>query len=320
MTTPGAVLLERGSVRARVLPDEGGVLLDLLIAGRSVLTATPWADAIAPGTRPALTEEEWVRHWRGGWQLGFPTAGLSNPAATVLEGFHGIASQLPWRVTAVTPDSISLSWVDEVGLRADREWSLTDDGATVATRVRNDGGTARTLIICEHLILGGDALAGPLELDVPAAACLRPLDYSGVPDGDPRVWPGDPADRWDSVDHETPARVAAILNLASSRIRARGPHAEVIVDWEGAVLPHALIWEELGVSLDHPWNGQVRALGIEPTSTPHGAGTALDDGLVRLPPGGELDWSATLRVRWSSLASPFIDRDRRLDHPQTERS
>jgi hypothetical protein len=92
------------------------------------------------------------------------------------------------------------------------------------------------------------------------------------------------------------------------RIGARGDHVEVLVEWQGSALPHALLWEELGVSTEHPWNGQVTALGIEPTSTPHGAGTALDVALVHLPPGGELAWSVALSVRWASgTASPTTE-------------
>ncbi|MGV3732092.1 MAG: hypothetical protein ACO1N6_01660, partial [Microcella sp.] len=83
---------------------------------------------------------------------------------------------------------------------------------------------------------------------------------------------------------------------------------------QGEALPHALLWEELAVSTDPPWNGQVRALGIEPTSTPHGAGTALDEGIVHLPPGGELTWSVALDVTWASI-DPHPAR-----HPESEAS
>lgn len=300
MTAQPAVRLERGGISARVLPDEGGVLLDLLVHGRPVLAATPWASGVQPNPRPARSESEWVERWRGGWQLCFPTAGQPNPAAAVPEGFHGAASQSPWLEVARTADTVALGWADRDGLSAERVWRLTDDGAAVATRVHNAGPETRVLVIAEHLILGGDVLAGPLSLEVPPTALLRPLDYAGLPEGALRAWPGDPADRWHVVDAATPARVTGLAAVQPKRIGARGEHVSVSVDWQGSALPHALLWQELGVSTEHPWNGQVHALGIEPTSTPHGAGTALDDGLVRLPPGGTLEWGVALSVHWAS--------------------
>ncbi|WP_439564875.1 hypothetical protein [Microcella sp.] len=317
MTAQPAVRLERGGISAVVLPDEGGVLLDLLVHGRPVLAATPWGSAVLPGARPAADESTWVARWRGGWQLCFPTAGQPNPAATPPEGFHGAASQAPWLDVARTADTVALGWADRDGLSAERVWRLTDDGAAVATRVHNAGAETRVLVIAEHLILGGDVLAGPLTLGVPSSALLRPLDYAGLPEGSPTAWPGEPADRWTTVDRATPARVTGLAAVHPQRIGAHGAHVAVTVEWQGSALPHALLWEELGVSTEQPWNGQVVALGIEPTSTPHGAGTALDEGLVRLPPGGSLEWGAALSVRWASHPNPATapDHPRPMEEP-----
>ena len=303
MTAQAPVRLERGGISAVVLPDEGGVLVDLLVQGRSVLATTPWAESVLPAAETALSEEFWVEHWRGGWQLCFPTAGQSNPTASVAEGFHGAASQAPWLAVASTADTVALGWADHDGLSAERLWRLTDDGVAVATRAHNAGPESRVLVIAEHLILGGDVLAGPLSLDVPPTTLLRPLDYAGLPEGEPMTWPGDPADRWRVVDRATPARVTGLMGVQPQRIGAHGAHVEVLVEWRGEALPHALLWQELGVSTEHPWNGQVHALGIEPTSTPHGAGTAHDSSLVRLAPGGTLEWGVSLSVQWAS-ASP----------------
>jgi len=312
MTAQAAVRLERGGISASVLADEGGVLLDLHVHGRPVLAATPWAGSVASlvagsaqhaESAPAESEAAWVARWRGGWQLCFPTAGQPNPAAAIPEGFHGAASQAPWLEVARTPDTVGLGWADGHGLSAERVWRLTDDGAAVATRVRNSGSETRVLVIAEHLILGGDVLAEPLEFDVPPGTVLRPLDYAGLPEGEPRAWPGEREDRWGVVDRGTPARVTGLTDVQPQRIGVRGSHVEAVIEWQGSALPHALLWEELGVSTEHPWNGQVVALGIEPTSTPHGAGTALDSSLVRLAPGGELEWSVSLGVRWAPSAS-----------------
>jgi hypothetical protein len=67
----------------------------------------------------------------------------------------------------------------------------------------------------------------------------------------------------------------------------------VEVRWNG--LPHALLWQELRRSTDPPWDGAVVAMGIEPTTTAHGAGTAAG-GAVPLGPGRTMTWSVSLRV------------------------
>lgn len=309
MTARRAAGLERGGVSATVLPDEGGVLVDLVVEGRSVLAATPWTPRISPIARPARSEATWVERWRGGWQVCFPTAGPPNPSADPAESFHGEASQAPWREVSRTADTMTLAWEDREMLSAERTWRLSTDGAVVATRVRNFGGATRVVIIAEHLILGGDVLDAPLELDVPVGTELRPLDYSGGPAGPPVPWPGDSAGRWASIDRAIPPRVSGLAGVRPQRIAARGSHVEVLVEWRGAALPHALLWTELGASTQHPWNGQVLALGIEPTSTPHGAGTALDLDLVRLPPGGSLEWEVRLRVRWTHEPETAIAED-----------
>lgn len=304
MTAQPPIVITCGDVTATVLPDEGGVLVGAHVQGRPVLAATPWASAVVPSAHPAASEDEWVSRWRGGWQLCFPTAGHPDPASPLPQGFHGAASQAPWVEAARATESVTLDWADEHGLWAHRVWRATPHGIAVATRVGNRGGTERVLVIAEHLILGGDILAEPLTVDVPAATELRPLDYAGLPTGAPRAWPGEPSDQWMLIDRTTPARVVGLEGVEPRRVAVRGAHAEAVVSWQGSALPHALLWEELGVSTEHPWNGQVVALGIEPTSTPHGAGTALDDSLVRLAPGGELTWSVSLTVRWASGARP----------------
>jgi hypothetical protein len=251
---------------------------------------------------PASSEALWVERWRGGWQLCFPTAG--QPRAGSREGFHGTASQTPWVEVSRAADSVTLGWTDSEGLTVGRLWQLTEDGATVTTRVHNGGPATRVLVIAEHLILGGDILSGPLTLDVPEGTKLRPLDYAGLPEGSASPWPGNLADRWTSIDTATPARVTGLAHVEPQRIDLHGSHVSVSVHWRGEALPHALLWQELGVSSEHPWNGQVHALGIEPTSTPHGGGTAVDVDLIRLPSEGTLDWSVALQVRWNTETTP----------------
>lgn len=292
MPAAEAIALSAGPSTATVLPGEGGVLVDLRVDGREVLSSTPWAGEVAPGAGPAATEDDWVRSWRGGWQLCLPTAGQPDPRDP-RQGFHGAASQAPWTVTDVARDAVTLTWAEPDGLVATREWRLTATGVVARGALRNDGDADRSVILAEHLILGGDVLAGPLRLET-AALGLQPLDYDGRPAGPVTPWPGAASERWDVVDAATPARVAGLVDARA--VTLRGDHVEVEVAWTG--LAHALVWAELGVSRDEPWAGAVRALGIEPSSRPHGAGTALGDADL-LAPGVTWEWESRLDVRRS---------------------
>ena len=302
------MLLSRGGVQARVRIGEGGVVDELLVDGRQALARTPWADAVVADPRPALSEAAWVARWRGGWQLCFPSTGQPDDGATTPQGFHGVASQAPWALVEAATDRASLCWEDALGLRAERTWQLTDDGISAVTSAVNGGPHPRRIAVAEHLILGGDVLAplstgATLALEVEAAAMLAPLDLAGRPAGALTRWPGSPDARWATIERSTPARVTAIVGSDEDagrrhRVTARGPHVDATVSWWG--LPHALLWEELGASPEPPWNGTVSALGIEPTSTPHGAGTGLADGIVTLAPGARMDWRTELAVRWAA--------------------
>ncbi|MFT4123441.1 MAG: hypothetical protein QM635_06385, partial [Microbacteriaceae bacterium] len=186
--------LRRGTSTARVLPEEGAVAASLSLDGRELLCATRGAGE-AGRVRPlARTESDWVRAWRGGWQLCFPTAGQPDDAEPG-QGFHGAASQAPWKPLARAADRLELAWEGQ-GLSARRRWRVHEDGLSATTLARNVGDRPARLAIAEHLVLGQAVLRGPLELEPPAGALLRPLDADGGPDGEPVPWPGEPAQRW----------------------------------------------------------------------------------------------------------------------------
>jgi hypothetical protein len=298
--------LASATARAVVLPLEGAVADELTVDGRSVLARTPWADDVSPGATPADDEAAWVRRWRGGWQLCFPTAGQPEPGADPPQSFHGVASQAEWSVVGSSDDGVELEWSDAHGLVARRSWRLAPDGLSVATLARNEGTSPREVIVAEHLVFGQDVL-GPvvsgsgLRIAVPAGTRLAPLDYDGMPAGRPVRWPGSPADRWEHVDDSTPPRVAAVVAPLPREIVVEGPELTAVVTWRG--LDHALVGEELAQSPGDPWNSSVVALGIEPTTTPHGAGTARGDALT-LAPGEAIDWSVSLRVALTGTPTP----------------
>ncbi|NYF15418.1 hypothetical protein HDC37_000230 [Microbacterium sp. AK009] len=290
------ITLRAGDTRALVLPDEGGVAAELSVGAFDVLARTPWAASARPAPVPAEDEATWVGRWRGGWQLCFPTAGAADPDARPRQGFHGVASQDAWTVRRVGESSAELAWADEAGLSAARRWSIGAGTLGAVTTAVNGGADARRIIVAEHLVLGQDVLAHLTEADgtlgIQASGTLAELDYAGNPTGRATAWPGH---GWDRANRSTPARVAALQHPVPRVITVTGPHLRATVSWEG--LEHALLWEEFGASREAPWGGAVHALGVEPTSTPHGAGTAHPGGIVELGPGESMTWATRLDLQ-----------------------
>lgn len=310
-TEDPALILRAGGARARLLPGEGAVVDELSVDGTSVLARTPWADQVAWADQvtwadrvtrgaPAATEDEWVRRWRGGWQLCAPTAGAPEPGAHPRQYFHGAASQAPWRVLAHETARAVVEWSDD-DVRITREWTLAPRSLTASTTLVQTGGRPRPLSVAEHLILGGDLFA-PLSrgegLRLETDAEVSPLGYDGSPTGAGTEAFGG---RWSDFDAATPARLGALTPRGERRVIVRAGETSVEVTWTG--LPHALLWEEAGASAGEPWNGQVFALGVEPTTTPHGIGSAAPEGVVELRPGQSLTWTTTLRVRPASRSA-----------------
>lgn len=296
MVERAGIELRCGSTTGTVLPDAGGVLVDLTIGGRAILASTPWAASVAPTADLAATEDAWVSRWMGGWQLCAPTAGIADPAATPRQGFHGAASSTPWSVLDARPSAIRLRWCDD-GTTIDRGITLQPNGALATSRLTNTGQHPALILIAEHLILGAAVLEHEWHVVPGIGTRIRELDYNGSPTGGEWAWPGPDQDAWSHVHPATPARVAGLVDVGGA-IALEGVAGRILVSWDGVTLPHALLWQELKQTQEPPWHGSVAALGIEPTTAPTGEGTASGEA-VSLAPGERLDWSTELSVEWS---------------------
>lgn len=274
-----------------VLPAEGAVLSSLTWRGVSLLARTPWAESPRDIGRAATSEDEWVSRWRGGWQLCTPSTGQPSAAAP---WFHGEASLTPWQVTELGPTRVRLAWHSaDSAIVIDRSWELIDGCAVEATTtVTNGGAASRPVQLAEHLILGSAFVTSALESGEGVSLTLPPatfsaLDYAGLP----TTATPHRDETWQHLTRDTPAVVSALVDPQVCSVSAHSPELTATITWSG--LDHALLWAELGASVDPPWNGEVMALGIEPTTTPHGAGIGGGGG-IDLGPGQTL--STTTRL------------------------
>ena len=293
-----SVILVAGDLQAEIITEEGGVLSKLTSQGESFLTETPWSSKVTPAKFPAPDESAWVNNWRGGWQLCAPNTGL--PASDCLTpAFHGVASQASWEITCSTESSLDIRWIDEEGeIEISRSWKLFDpEKVIVSSVVTNNSETTKAIGVAEHLILGSDflspiksGLAATLEF-CPEAEIIE-LDYSGAPTGR-QLSGSETKSDWTSLTREQPARVFALGHSKHRRMSVELENWIAEITWEG--LEHALVWQEFGTSKDSPWNGEVFALGLEPTNIAHGLG-ANDETGPFIEPGNQLHWSTTLQL------------------------
>lgn len=287
------LVLSHDRLVVRVIPERGAVISSITIDGVEVLAQMPWT----AGPLPVLPDEPaWVRAWAGGWNVLLPNAGQPSEGTPTHQGFHGSASVSPWTVERHTQHDVLMTWT-EAGLSCRRRVRLEDQEVRATSTLTNEAEIDWPVVVTEHAILGSAVLAHPAHITADETALLAPLAYDGRPTGEPAVhWPGD---GWDVVDTTSPARVAALSALGDRGIRVASRDLMVDITWSTASLPYAWIWQEVGVSAESPWNGEVFALGIEPSTCPHGAGVdaAVADGTaVILNPGTSLTWWTALRV------------------------
>ena len=295
--TSQSVQLASDQLEARVLPQRGGVLVDLKIQNQKLLASTDWADDISPYTSYASNENLWVERWMGGWQLCAPNTG-SGGLQSAAPAFHGSASQDIWSVLNQTNTSVELVWESlDKQIQIMRRWVVTNQAEVKAeTSLVNQSDQVIPIGVAEHLILGSDFLR-PLTQDAvgylqhcPSAEIIE-LDYSGAPIG--QVPEAEKFDlRWSELSVDRPATVFALSNPTRKNISVLVGDWVANIEWEG--LDHALIWEEFGYSKDAPWNGQIYALGIEPTNIAHGLGASLNQGPL-LEAGKTMTWQTSLK-------------------------
>ena len=292
-----SVTLAVADSQFEIIPQEGAVLAQIQSRQYKFLAETPWAHTVSPSIKPAADEPSWVKNWRGGWQLCAPNTG-SFADGTPDAAFHGAASQANWRITEQTPNSLSLKWIDDSdAIELTRRWSFSETGiVTAETSATNHSSEIRAVGFAEHLILGSDFLqpvqhGSTVNLSFCPAATIVDLDYSGAPIK--TAGQGLPA-RADfaRLNAQQPAKVFALANPESKIISIEVGDWVARVEWQG--LEHALVWQEFGTSKESPWNGQVFALGIEPTNVAHGLGANEKDGPF-LSPGETISWRTSLQ-------------------------
>jgi hypothetical protein len=275
------IVLRSERVLARLDPAHGGEILELvdLSTGRQLLGRPPFASLARQGG--SLDEDAWTDRYRGGWQTVTPNAGNRCNVDGEDHGFHGRASNDPWRVLDVDSTSGKLSWTGH-GLEVTRRVSATAEGISAETRwhALRDGAP---LLSVEHLTVGTELFVPVAELRLPGGKAFELSETKGPtsapPDAPPwpevllldgRVERGDRPST-DAVD----GRFLAVEQLPEgwyeivNELTGQG----LRVEWDVRSLPHLWIWREIRAAGGR-WRSQAEIVGLEPASVPHSLGLA----------------------------------------------
>jgi hypothetical protein len=239
------------------------------------------------------TESDWVAAWNGGWQPLLPSAGGEYLKGKHPQGFHGNASQARWSVTNSNSNSISLNWSDE-DLESERAINISDNEINVKCSLLNLDSSPRPVIITEHLILGSDFLNSEITLEPVGDAQFRELAYDGSANGaEFAPWKTFEQSGWSNINKNTPARMGVFSD--TSCIKLCNEFYEIEISWDASKLPFLWIWEEMGQTMEAPWNGKFWALGIEPSNAADGVGLSGGPALT-LQVNEKFDWSVNLKI------------------------
>lgn len=292
-------------------PNVGGTITAIVHqpSGLSVLGTVPWPAIAEPiASLAARDEPEWLTRYTGGWPLIFPNGGDACIVDGVFHGFHGEASIAPWSATARTGEIELRRRFAVMPVEMRRHLRIEDDALVMREHLRVAGDRPLDVMWGHHPTLGSDLLAGPVEITTSARQVT--VDQTYDPAANPLLpgatgyWPV-MAGKTGPVDLSRPCdQMASLVYLhdfdaAWIAVRRMDDAIAVRLSWDAHRFPCAWLWCELKGTIDPPWHGRTRLIGIEPNTTWPGIGLAkakaAGGALLRLHPGEELD--ATLRFQ-----------------------
>jgi len=307
-----AVVLASDRLKVTITPDVGGTItgVEHRGLGASVLGTVPWLPETTPLDPDSVRDEPvWLTRFTGGWPLLFPNGCDACMHAGAFHGFHGEASITPWQAEA-TPSAVRMTRrFRTVPVEMVRELSVEDDVLAIRERVRMLGDAPVKVMWCQHATFGSDLLAGPFQIETGARSVL--VDDRADPPTNP-LRPG-VSSRWPMVPGKDGAydlsrpkgRVAAgaclhDFDAAWAAIRRLDNSVAAVLSWDAALYPYAWFWIELGGTMEAPWHGNGRVIGLEPSTTWPASGLAEAERrggrLLSLQPGMEVKTVVRLHV------------------------
>lgn len=302
---PGSTRLaeiSRGGTRVVIDLDLGAELRWLGPDTRNLLASYDW---LVEETVAADPGQEWLRHYRGGWQTLFPNIGTASSWRGIPLGHHGSWSRTPVEVLAQERHRLVVTAPAAHGLRLTRDLQVTASGdVEISQSIENTEFVPVPYLLGEHPAF--DLPAGS-TIELPAGPVVIPdksPEFGDLIPGGRGAWPEAPGPAGPvdlSVVPVGPVERTAYLpgrSIGAAAVRfpeTVGGLRGFRLEWDAAVFPEICLWQQIG-GRGEPYLGRTRITAIELLST------LPADGLEAAVEGGRASWLAPGERRSTDLA------------------
>ena len=308
------LVLRSETLIVTVLADKGADIRAVThrASGINVLFQPPWPEG-GPTPPPEPDErEEWLAHYRGGWQLLVPNAGASRLHAGARQGYHGEASLRRWNVVAADDARAQLNvTLRTAPLHIDRIVHLDADTLFVRDVLTNRSEKPVSFRWVHHAAFGAPFIDGDSTLHADAVDVVIHFRDGGVvhdhANGKPFPLAALGADeivdlRQVPPPHSGRSLFATLGQFTTPRFTITSPRTglQATLAWDSTHLPFAWLWQECHAEQGYPWYGQAYAVGVEPANFRPGRPA---DSQTDLAPWAQAITETTLRLNSSSTAA-----------------
>ncbi len=291
-----------------MLPGKGADIYAIVDqrTGIDIMFKTPWGlrDPLATAPRTDSTTA-WLERYGGGWQVLCPNAGDEQVVDGVARGYHGEASVLPWTVLDSGPAYADLT-VDlfTVPLTMRRRIELDGPVLRIVESLTNTAAMDVGAVWGHHPAFGLPFTGPACRIDTGARTVLADIEAPGTElvASSRHEWPvvtdrtGAPLDlRRTAEKGQTREIMAYLTDFDEPFYALSNPDLGfgIGMRWDGAVFPHAWLWQEINSGQGFPWYGRAHAVAIEPSNVIGGHG---QEALRRRGPGVVLTGGQTLEA------------------------
>lgn len=251
-----------------------------------------------------VSEEHFLTHYAGGWQLMIPNAGFPSLGPNGNVGYHGEAWSRAWEVLNQEPSSVSLrTMLTTSPIVIQRTVSLRKKTLEVTDEVSNSSGENIEFIWGNHPAFSTLLIDETTEVFINAQALEIAESTLPIVVGE---LPAFLQKRGDEVYlNNLLTEPYSFLGFATKFKKGRASilsHKNLLrldLSWDCAIFPHAWLWIENTRIAEKPWNSSVRTLAIEPCSTKTNMGLAES----LKSPGNVV----SLKARESKSSSLFLE-------------
>ena len=272
------VTLENEVLKVVVLPEYGGLILDIIYKPRDVNLLWRSPNGVIPRDEPPVVTnptDEFQARSPGGWPVLFPHGSAPTAVKEATQPFHGEAANRVWRfepAAAPAGEAAVNMWVDcrLLPLRLERTLRLRASSPvlTVDEKVTNRAGMPIDFMWGHHPFFGKPLMSGDSRIFAPAA---KSLDGAFKNCG----WP---VHNGRDLSRCVPEGAAIeemfyITDLSEGWYALVNPVEKlgVAMSWDKDVFPYVWIWRESGWADKYPYFGQAYTVALEPFSSLPGA-------------------------------------------------